>query len=87
MAQGDSKAKSTALAEVKATSKAVRDHEKKTKPLRTKRNRAIVKAAKLGSPATEIAAAAGIKQSYVSRVIRSGGNPGSGSSLDRRRDG
>lgn len=83
---GDEKAKAAALKEVREASQAVRDHDQTGDKLRKDRNKAIVKAAK-HAPATEIAEAADIKQSYVSRVIRSGGKPGSGSSLDRKRDG
>lgn len=78
-------AKQKALAEVRKASQAVRDHEDQSTPLREVRNKKIVAAAK-HAPATEIAAAADIKQSYVSRVIRSGGKPRSGSALDRKRE-
>lgn len=82
---GDSAAKRAALDEVRQKSQAVLDHEKDAEELRKDRNRSIVKAAK-HARATEIAEAAGIKQSYVSRVIRSGGKPRSGSALDRKRE-
>lgn len=81
----DPKAKRKALAEVKRTSKAVKANDSKGEELRKKRNEAIVKAAKYAA-ATEIADEAEIKQSYVSRVIRSGGKPSSGSALDRNGD-
>jgi hypothetical protein len=82
----DSAAKRAALREVTSTSKALRTHDKKGEGLREKRNQAIVKASKHAT-ATEISEASEIKQSYISRVIRSGGKPGSGSALDRSRGG
>lgn len=81
----ESAAKAAALREVEETSAAVREHDKGGDALRKARNRAIVKAAR-HAPATEIAKAADIKQSYVSRVIRSGGKPSSGSALDHGRE-
>lgn len=83
-AESPSPAKIAALKEVEDTSAAVRQNDTDGDKLRERRNKAIVKAARHAA-ATEIAAAARIKQSYVSRVIRSGGKPGSGSALDRGR--
>lgn len=73
------------LDEVRESSQDLREHEESEAPKRKRRNRAIVKAAKK-FPATVIAEAAGIKQSYVSRIVRSGGKPESGSTLDQQRD-
>lgn len=91
MAKGNGKttdetAKAKALERVRETSRAVRESEGETEDRRDKRNDAIVEAAKY-APATEIADAAEIKQSYISRVIRSKGKPGSGSAIERARDG
>lgn len=90
MAKGNGKkkpqSKEEALERVKETSQRVRDDERETEEDRVERNDAICDAAEF-APATEIAEAAEIKQSYISRVIRSGGRPGSGSAVDRRRDG
>lgn len=81
----DVAAKRKALSRVRKASKAVRDHDEKADALRDQRNDAIVAAAEF-APATEIATAAGIKQSYISRVIRSGGKPGSGAAVDKAHD-
>jgi hypothetical protein len=81
-------AKLKALEKVAQTSAVVRktseDNSATEKKLRTARNKAIVAASKHAT-ASEISIAAGIKQSYVSRVIRSEGKPQSGSALDQKR--
>jgi hypothetical protein len=74
-----------ALCKVARTAEAVRKNDAEADKRRQARNEAIVEAAE-HAPATEIAEAAKIKQSYVSRVIRSGGKPASGSDLDRTRE-
>lgn len=63
----------------------VRREETSAEKERKARNRAILKASKKWA-ATEIAEATGIKQSYISRIIRSDGKPESGSALDQGRD-
>lgn len=73
------------LDEVREASQDLREHEADQVAKRKRRNRAIVKASKK-FPATEIAQAADIKQSYVSRIVRSRGKPESGSTLDQQRD-
>lgn len=78
--------KAQALAAVRKTSQRVRDDEREADEHRVERNDAICDAAEF-APATEIAEAAEIKQSYISRVIRSGGRPGSGTAIERARDG
>lgn len=82
---GDEAAKKRSLKRVRESAEAVRKHDAGGDALRKERNDSIVDAAK-HAPATEIAEVAGIKQSYVSRVIRSSGEPPSGSDLDRSRD-
>lgn len=82
--------KRAALRKVTARSAALIRQEGKVEKLRELRNDAMVEAAEYAN-ATEIANATvtedtdGIKQSYVSRVIRSGGKPSSGGTASEKR--